>query len=38
MAKIMKRKFGGLEAQKFQFDIVVGSMQGGSSLEGQVGT
>lgn len=31
----MKRKFGGLEAQKFQFDVIIGEMRGGSKLDGQ---
>merc|ERR1711907_749337 len=38
MAKIIKhgqRKFGGLEAQKFQFDVRVSSVEGCAALEGQ---
>jgi hypothetical protein len=32
---MIRRKFGGLEAQKFQFDIVIGEMRGPSKLAGQ---
>ena len=33
---MIRRKFGGLEAQKFQFDIVIGEMRAGPKLAGQV--
>merc|ERR1711865_96719 len=32
---MIRRKFGGLEAQKFQFDILIGEMNAGSKLAGQ---
>jgi len=32
---MIRRKFGGLEAQKFQFDIVIGEMRAGPKLAGQ---
>jgi len=32
---MIRRKFGGLEAQKFQFDIVIGEMRASSKLAGQ---